>query len=86
MKDSQAWELRSRQSTEDIRNQGSSRVVRKTGWVVLAFALSIPYNLAKLGAEASGFPETSASGIGLLATVAAAISFLVICRELPPDH
>jgi len=68
-----------------LENQGPNRAIRKTGWVVLAFALSIPYNLAKLAAQASGFPESSASGIGLLAIVVSGIAFLVI-SQLPTDH
>ena len=68
------------------KNLGFNRTVRKTGWVILVFALSIPYNLAKLAAEASGLSESSAVGIGLVAIVATGLAFLVICQEQPPDY
>ena len=69
-----------------LQNQGSNRTIRKTGWVPLVFALSIPYNLAKLAAQASGASESSASGIGMLAIVAAGIVFFVITQERPSDY
>jgi hypothetical protein len=69
-----------------FQNQGSNRILRKTGWVPLVFALSIPYNLAKLAAQASGVSESAASGIGMLAIVAAGIAFYVISQERPADY
>ena len=65
-------------------NERRNRGVRKSGWIVLFLALTIPYNLAKLAALASGLSESSAFGIGLAATLVASVAGSVI-HWMPGD-